>query len=39
MEELRATTRYDQKVLGLMYFGIPRKENFATIFQYNLLSS
>ena len=29
--------RYDQKVLDLTYFGLPRNEKFATIFQYNSL--
>ena len=32
-------TRYDQEVLGLMYFRIPRSEKFDAIFQYNLPSS
>ena len=29
-------TRYNQKVLGLMYFGLPRNKKLATIIQYNL---
>ena len=32
-------TRYDQKVLCLMYFRIPRNEKFGTFLQYNLPSS
>ena len=36
---IQATTRYDQEVLGLKYFRIPRNEKFVIIFQYDLPSS